>query len=92
MPIADTKKVQSLIQGTLQGIDNLESADSKLQSIKTKYQNANPDLSGSNMTSQQVTETNAFISAVSSVLSSHSAIIATLKSKDHPSHGTNSLD
>jgi hypothetical protein len=92
MPIADTKKVQALIQGVLDGIDCLEDADALMQSIKTKYQNANPDLTGSNMTAQQVTDTSAMIAAVAAVLSDHAAIIATLKTKDVPSHGTRSLD
>jgi hypothetical protein len=92
VPIADTKKVQSLIQGVLSGITDLESADSTMQIIKTKYQNASPDLTGSNLTSQQVTDTNALISAVALVLTDHAAIITTLKSKNIPSHGTKSLD
>lgn len=92
MPIADTKKVQSLIQGILLGITNLENVDSVMQTIKTKYQNASPNLTGANLTSQQVTDANAMIAAVASILTDHTAIIATLKSKDMPSHGTKSLD
>jgi hypothetical protein len=92
MPIADTKKVQSLIQGILLAIVDLESADSLMQIIKTKYQNANPDLTNSNMTTQQVTDTNTMIAAVASVLSDHAAIITVLKSKNIPSHGIKSLD
>lgn len=92
MPIADTKKVQSLIQGVLPAITDLELSDSKMQTIKTKYQNANPDLLNSNLTAQQVTDANSMIAAVASVLSDHSAIIAILKTKDMPSHGIKSLD
>ena len=92
MPIADEKKVQALIQGCLTAIGKLEQADTLFQTIKTKYNNAAPDLAGSNMTTQQVQDANALITAVNDVLSTHSAIIATLKGKDIPSHGTKSLD
>lgn len=90
--MTDIQKVQSLIHGILLGITDLESGHAKFQTIKTKYQNASPDLTGSNMSSQQVTDALALITDVAAVLSNHAAIITTLKSKYIPSHRGVALD
>lgn len=92
MPIADTKKIQALIQGVLAGQAEIESGISKLNSIKTKYQNHNPDLTGSNLTAQQASDFNAYLTALNQLQIDHAVIITTLKDKDMPSHGTRSLD
>lgn len=92
MPIADTKKVQSLIQGALKFIADVEAANTYGQALITKYQNHNPNLTGSNLTNQQVLDAKALINGLNILLTDHSAIVATLKSKDYPSHGTKSLD
>lgn len=92
MVLSDKKKVQSFIQGILPETTRLELTNTNLQSMKTKWQNHNPDVTGSNLTSQNVTDANALITAVASVLSDHAAIITTLKSKNVGSHGTGALD
>ncbi len=92
MPIASQKKVQSMIQGGLEGQSDIESGITKMDNIKTNYQNHNPDLTDSNMTAQQVIDWNAYHTALKQTQIDHAAIIATLKAKDMPSHGTKSLD
>lgn len=94
MPIADQKKIQSFIQYLINEITNIENVDIALQLAKTKWIAHNPDetVPGSNLTTQNVNDANAFINAINTLLNDHSAIIATLKSKDFPSHGVKSLD
>lgn len=92
MPIVDTKKVQSLIQGVIEAQEEIDSGISKLNRIKSKYQNHNPDLTNSNLTSQQAGNFNSYLVAMNQLQTDHAAIIITFKSKDHPSHGTKSLD
>lgn len=92
MPIADTKKVQSLIQGTLEFITDIEAADTYGQALITKYQDHNPNLAGSNLTTQQVLNAKSLINDLNTLLSDNSTIITVLKGKDMPSHGTKCLD
>lgn len=91
MPIADTKKVQSFIQAFLPEIAKIESADTALQALKTEWLAQAPSLTDSNMGIAEAAAANNFLAAVNTLLSDHSAIIATLKAKDMPSHGTKSL-
>lgn len=92
MPIADTKKVQSLIQYVNKGQIEIESGITKMDSGKSKYQAHNPDLVGSNLTVSEVQDWNAYHNDLEQTQIDHAAIIATLKGKDMPSHGTKSLD
>jgi hypothetical protein len=93
--MSDEKKIQSFIQYGLLAISSLEDdVDARLQLGKSKWIAHNPDetLPDSNLTTQQVADFNSLITAVNDLLSDHSAIIATLKSKNVPSHGTRCLD
>lgn len=90
--MTDIQKVQSMIHGMLSGITDLESCDSKLQTIKTKYQNASPNLAGANLNADQVIDTTALITWLHTGLTTHGATIAMLKSKFIKSHRGVSLD
>ncbi len=95
MALSDSKFIQAFVQKFLNGIiDYLELADTNAQYAKTKWQDRNPDPAseGSNLTAQDVTDANALIAAIKAVTTDHAAIIATLKAKDQPSHGTGALD
>lgn len=92
MAIADTKKVQSLIQGVLDALTAIESGIEKLNTIKTKYQAHNPSLAGSNLTVQQLSAFNSYLNDTNQAQTDHAGIINTLKSKDVPSHSTSTLD
>jgi hypothetical protein len=89
----DTKVVQSLIQATLRNITSLESVEVNLQAVKTKFEDINPNLTGTNLTTQQAIDAKALINEFTTFLqTTHAAIIATLKSKDCPSHDEKALD
>ena len=92
MPTADTKKVQSFIQGLLPELTKLESVNENLQNLRGKWLAHNPNLAGSNLTVQNVADTNYLVNAINALLIDHAAIIGTLKSKNHESHGTKSLN
>ena len=92
MPIASQKIVQSYIQALLPEIVKAESANSNLILWRQKKQNHEPSLADSNLTSQQDKDIDAFSQGLNTFLAAHAAIIATLKAKDQPSHGTRSLD
>ena len=92
MPIADTKKVQSLIQYEILAQVERESGIVKMDTGKSKYQAHNPDLTGANLTAQEVSDWNNYHNALKQAQIDHAAIIATIKNKDIPSHGIKSLD
>lgn len=87
--LKNTKIVQSLIQGLIEVADLVEQANTKAQNYKSKYQAINPDLADTNITAAQVTAANAFMSELNTL--ANSAVVTTLKEKDHPSHGVKSL-
>jgi len=92
MPISDTKKVQSLIQYEILAQVEIESGIAKMDTGKTKYQAHNPNLTGANLTAQEVSDWNDYHTALKQLQTDHAAIIATIKSKNVPSHGIKSLD
>lgn len=92
MALADSKKVQSLIQYEISGQSEVESGIAKMDTGKSKYQGHNPDLTGANLTAQEVSDWNEYHSALKQLQVDHAAIITTIKSKNMPDHGYKSLD
>ena len=90
MPIANTKIIQSYIQGLNEVINLLEQADAKAQEYKAKFIAKNPDLSGTNITQTQIGSVNVFISDLNALVSN--AVVSAIKNKTYPSHGTSCLD
>jgi len=90
MVVANTKIVQAYVEGLVDVVKILRSANEKAQALKTKFTFKNPDLTGTNVTAAQVTAVNNFISDLSTL--SNSAVSTTLLNKNQPSHGTGALD
>lgn len=86
----DSKIVQSLVQGALIEIRNVVAAKNKLSTYKSAYTSLNPSLSDTNLTQQNVTDFNAFLTSLNGLCDS--AIVSTLEGKDAPSHDTKGLD
>lgn len=92
--VPDNKKGLSLIKRTRVIITSLEANDVSLQSIKTAYQNANPDVNveGFPMAAQEVSDANAMITAYNDFITAHATTITMLKNKNVGSHKGNALD
>lgn len=85
--------IQSLVQAMLDEIEILEGCESRMQSIKTKYENLSPSLTRACLTAQQVIDSKAIITGLATFLeTTHATTIALLKTKDVPSHDTKALD
>lgn len=90
MALANTKVVQAYIQGLVDVVRLIQSANTLGQAIKAKYLAKNPSLVGTNITAGQITAVNTFLSDLSTLASSGTATV--ILTKDQPSHGTGALD
>jgi len=83
----DRKRIQSFIQGLLDCIDNLETTNGSMQSLRDAWIAKNPDLTSHPITGAQVTQANNMIQALNTfVTSDWAATITMIKSYDKPTH------
>lgn len=92
MPMADTKKVQSLIQYENGAQDLVEEGIARMDTGKSKFQTHSPDLTGTKLNTQQVAAWNAYHNALKQAQVDHAAIIAKIRSEHQPSHDVDALD
>lgn len=90
MALANTKVVQAYIQGLIEVGELIKKADDLGQSLKTKFVTKNPDLTGTNITSAQITAVNNFLTDLNNLR--NSVVVTTVDGKDVPSHGTIALE
>lgn len=90
MPIADSKKVQSFIQGLVEAVKLLRQADVVAQDMKAKFAAHKPNLAGANLTQVEKDATVGFLKDLHSLATG--AVATVILSKDMPSHGTGALD
>ena len=89
MPIAKQKVIQAYIQGLIEVADLLDQAKAKADNYKTLFDAVGLNLDDTNITAAQITSVNTWIADIDAVATS--AVATTVKSKDHPSHGTKAL-
>jgi hypothetical protein len=71
--ISNTKIVQSYIQGLVQIAKQLRQLDQQADLLKSKFDGKSVDLTGTNITSAQLTAVNTFLNNLSSL--SDSAVV-----------------
>lgn len=84
------KIVQAFIRAVADVAREVIKADNLAQSYKTKWQNLNPDLTGTNLTQAQINAVNAWITALNDLR--NSPIVTAALNKDIVSHGAEALD
>ena len=89
MALAKQKIVQALIQGIIEVADKVEEANDLAQNYKDLFQAHGVSLTDTNLTSAQVTAITTFVSDLNTL--ANGAVVTTVHSKDHPSHGTGAL-
>lgn len=90
MPIAKQKIVQSFISAFNEQARIIEAARIKLNDYKTKWQTLNPNLTDTNLTSQQASNVNSYIADLNTL--ADLPIVAVVESKNIPTHDTKGLD
>jgi len=83
------KIVQAFIQAVKDIANKVIEADTLAQSYKAKYIALNPDLTDTNLTSQQVSAVNTWIEALNDLR--NDAVVTTVETKDIPTHGVKAL-
>ncbi len=84
------KIVQSYIQALLEVSNKLIEANNLASSYKAKFLALNPDLTGTGLSSGQLTAVNTFLSSLNTL--ANDIVVTTVQSKDVPSQGTKALD
>ena len=90
MPLAKQKVAQALIQGALEVINKVQEADALLDDFVTKFDAKGIALSDTNITRGQLTQLRTFKTDLNGLATGN--VATTIKSKDHPSHGTDALN
>lgn len=89
MSISNTKIVQALVQALVDVSNKVVIANNAAQSYKTKFQNINPDLTGTGLTSGQITAINTWLASLNSLATDN--LVTTVQGKNQSSHGTSAL-
>lgn len=83
------KIVQALVEAIRNVAEIVVQADTLAQNYKTKFQTLNPDLTGTNLTSAQISAVNSWISDLNTLR--NSPIVTAVQNKTVPSHGIGAL-
>jgi len=89
MALHKNKIAQALVQGAIEVIDLIQEADTKLDDFVTKFDAKGIDLTDTNITAGQLAALRTFKTDLNAL--ANGVVSTTLKSKDHPSHGTGAL-
>jgi hypothetical protein len=84
------KIVQSFITGFNEQARLVQAARDALSAYKSKWQLLNPNTTGTNLTSQQVSDMGSYLSQLTTVC--NLPIVAAIEAKDIPSHDVKGLD
>lgn len=84
------KIVQSIVTAFNEQAKIIEAVKNKLNSYKTKFQNHNPDLTNTNLSTQNVSDMNTYITDLNTLCDL--PIVITMENKDIPSHDIKGLD
>ena len=90
MAISKTKIVQAYIQGLVDIVRHIQSANEQAILLKAKFDAKGVDLSGTNITNAQITAVNNFISNLDALATS--SVANAIANKDQPSHSLKALD
>jgi hypothetical protein len=89
MPIADTKKVQTMINVAADQIEIIQSAIATMKTIRTAFNTQNPDVTGTALEGNKVALSNS-IDALDT--EANLAIWTTITTSQVPSHQGKALD
>ena len=90
MAIAKQKTAQALIQSMGEVVNLLERADVLAKDYTARFDAKSIDLSDTNLTAAELADILTLASGLNKLVTA--PIVGTIKSKDHPSHGTKALD
>jgi len=86
----EEKIVQSFISIFNKEVNKIIAAKDILLAYKTKYQNLNPDITETNLSAQNVSDMNTFLTNLTSLCGT--AIVTTVANKEQISHDEKALD
>ena len=90
MALHKNKVAQALIQGAIEVIDKVQEADALLDDFVAKFDAKGISLNGgTNITTAQLAQLRTFKTDLNALATGN--VATTIKSKDHPSHGTDAL-
>jgi len=89
MAIAKQKIVQAFIQGAIEVVGLVQEADAKLDDFLTRLDAHGIDLTDTNITAAELSAARTFKTTLNDLATGQ--VATTIKSKDHPSHGTGAL-